>query len=63
MTKDNDTRLADLRKKHEEFLAEMKRRGYDIDKLPPLTADEQDQLDTVIHNANRSRQFNWNEDK
>jgi hypothetical protein len=60
VSKDKKLTIDELRKRHEEFLAEMKARGYDIDKLPPLTEQERDEFETVIHNANRTGKFDWN---
>ena len=63
MSNDKNLTIEELRKRHEEFLAMVKARGYDIDKLAPLTEQERDELDTAIHNANRTGKFDWDEKK
>ena len=56
---DQVERLKQIQRKHEEFLAKMKDRGYDVNNLPPLTEQERDEFDMAIHNAKRSGKFDW----
>ena len=49
--------LEELRNQHQELLEDAKRRGYDIDKLPPLSEQDRDELETAIHNASRTGKF------
>ena len=63
MSNDKKLTIDESRKRHEEFLAKAKAQGYDIDKLAPLTEQERDELETVIHNANRTGKFDWDPKK
>jgi hypothetical protein len=63
MTESKEEKLKRLRLEHEAFLKKMKNRGYDIEKLPPLTEQERDEFETVIHNANRTGKFDWDSKK
>ena len=49
--------LEELRRQHQELLEDAKKRGYDIDKLPPLSDQDRDELETAIHNASRTGKF------
>ncbi len=59
MINDQVERLKEIQRKHEEFLTKMNGRGYDVNNLPPLTEQERDEFDMVIHNAKRTRKFDW----
>jgi len=56
---DQVERLNQIQRKHEDFLAKMKERGYDVDNLTPLTEQQRDELDMAICNAKRSEKFDW----
>lgn len=63
MTEEAEDKLTRLRREHEEFLKKMIERGYDIDNLPELTEQERDEFETVIHNAQRTKKFDWGDKK
>lgn len=63
MTEGAEDKLTRLRREHEEFLKKIKERGYDIDNLPELTEQERDEFETVIHNAQRLKKFDWDDKK
>ena len=56
---DQVEKIKELQRKHEEFLTKMKERGYDIDNLQPLTEQQKDEFDMVIHNAKHTGKFDW----
>jgi ankyrin repeat protein len=37
----------------------LKKDGYDIDNSPPLTEQQRDEFETVLHNAKRTGKFDW----
>lgn len=53
----NEDKLEAMRKSHQEFMKMAKEKGYDIEKLPPLSEQERDELDTAIHNMNRTKKW------
>ncbi len=55
--KNKKVSLEELRRNHEEFLEKMRQRGYDIEKLPPLSEQDRDELETAVHNASRTGKF------
>ncbi len=59
MINDQVERLKQIQRKHEEFLEKLKERGYAVDNIPPLTDQERDEFDMVIHNAQRTGKFDW----
>ncbi len=59
MATDESEKINEVRVKHEKLLEKIKQRGYDIDNLPALTEQQRDEFETVIHNANRVRKFDW----
>lgn len=52
-------KVIDYLEKHEKSLEKIKQRGYAIGNLPALTEHQRDEFETVIHNANRVRKFDW----
>jgi hypothetical protein len=56
---DQVERLKEIQRKHEESITKMNERGYDVKNLPPLTEQERDEFDMVIHNAKRTGKFDW----
>ncbi len=59
MSTDDVDKVDKSRRKHEQLFKKLEERGYDVDNMPPLTEQQRDEFETVIHNAHRTGNFDW----
>jgi len=54
-----ESSVEEVLKRTDEMFAKLKKQGYDIDNSPPLTDQQRDEFETVLHNAKRTGKFDW----